>query len=67
MAKKAIQQCAHADEGACPRCAKPFSNGRPWGAQFGLFRKLDQWQYSLLEQYALIAGLGAAPVIPLEV
>jgi hypothetical protein len=65
--QKKVLQCAHQDEGACPPCAKPFSNGRPWRSQFGVFHKMDQWQMAALEQYALLAGIGAAEVQLLEV
>ena len=69
MVKKQVLQCAHQTEGACPRCAKPFWNGRPMRATYAasVVRGLDGWQRSLLEQYASIAGIGAAEVQPLEV
>ena len=42
---------------------------KKWGAQYAgtKFAVIDRWWMDLLEQYALLAGMGAAEPITLEV
>lgn len=60
-------ECQHTDKGACAACKDPIAQRRPFVLNTQGPHRADEWQKELLQEYARIAGMGAAESPDLEV